>query len=130
MKGIYALAISVNKNIVVSVGALNEVAFEKGIYVYVGSAQSGIEKRTARHLTRIKRRFWHIDYLLEAEGVNILKVFRREGPRLEECRVARRLGRMGVIIDGFGSSDCDCKGHLIKVRSYGFSNEWMEELSL
>jgi Uri superfamily endonuclease len=130
MKGIYALAISVKKNIVVNVGALHEIPFEKGLYVYVGSAQNGLEKRTSRHLRKIKRRFWHIDYLLAAGNVSVLKVFGKKGSRSEECKLARELDKIGTAIKGFGSSDCGCKGHLFKLSSHEFLSEWMDELSL
>ena len=130
MKGIYALVISVKKNIVVNVGALHRIPFEKGFYVYVGSAQSGIEKRTARHLRKIKRKFWHIDYLLSADGVSVLKVFGKKGSRSEECEFARELENLGNAVKGFGSSDCNCTGHLFKLSNCGFLSEWMDELTL
>jgi Uri superfamily endonuclease len=129
MKGIYALAISVSKDVVVKVGALRDIQFQKGFYVYVGSAQNSIEKRAARHLKKIKRKFWHIDYMLDADGVVIQKVFQKSGARSEECKVAERLSRMGIVIEGFGSSDCRCRGHLFKVESCEFLKDWMNELS-
>ena len=64
MKGIYILLISIAGRISVSVGALGDKSFQKGLYVYVGSAQNNLEKRVKRHLRKVKRRFWHIDYLL------------------------------------------------------------------
>lgn len=128
MKGIYALVISVNRDIAVNVGALHEVPFEKGLYIYVGSAQNSIEKRTARHLKKIKPKFWHIDYLLAADEVNVLKVFKKKAARPDECKVADELSKMGTVMEGFGSSDCACRGHLFKVGSCEFLNQWMEEL--
>ena len=74
-KGIYVLIILVNKNISVNVGALGSVNFERGLYAYVGSAQNNLEKRIERHLRKAKRKFWHIDYLLENSRVKVLKVF-------------------------------------------------------
>lgn len=130
MKGIYALVISVKKNIVVNVGALHRILFEKGLYVYVGSAQNSIEKRTARHLRKIKKRFWHIDYLLSADSVSVLKVFGKIGSKSEECEFARELGKHGKAVKGFGSSDCRCAGHLHKVDDFGFLSKWMDELKL
>jgi sugar fermentation stimulation protein A len=130
MKGIYALVISVNKAAVVNVGALGEMKFDEGAYVYVGSAQISMEKRIARHLRKTKRRFWHIDYLLAAEGVGVLRVFQKEGARSEECKTAERLGKVGVVVKGFGSSDCNCEGHLFKLKSCEFLRDWMDELEL
>ena len=130
MKGIYALVISVNKDIVVNIGALSKRKFDKGLYVYVGSAQTSMEKRIGRHLRKIKRKFWHIDYLLDSDDVNILKVFHKKGARSEECKAAKELGKVGIVIKGFGSSDCNCEGHLIKLESYEFLRDWMDELIL
>lgn len=100
MKGIYVLAILVGKDIAVTVGALREVKFKRGFYFYVGSAQKNMERRIARHFRKTKRKFWHVDHLLGADGVSILRVFRKRGPKLEECRVAKRVGRLGIAIEG------------------------------
>jgi Uri superfamily endonuclease len=115
MKGIYILLILVAGNISVSVGALGERVFQKGLYVYVGSAQNSVEKRVGRHLRRSKRKFWHIDYLLSNRQVRVFEIFWKEAGRLEECRVAERLGEMATPVRGFGSSDCACKGHLFRI---------------
>jgi len=130
MKGIYALVISVEKNLVVNVGALHGIPFERGLYVYVGSAQNGIETRTARHLRKVKKRFWHIDYLLSADNVNVLKVLGKTGPRSEECKFARKLDKLGKTVKGFGSSDCNCVGHLFRLDNCEFLSRWMDELKI
>jgi sugar fermentation stimulation protein A len=130
MNGIYALVISVNDVVPVNVGALGEMKFDEGVYVYVGSAQTCMEKRIARHLRKTKRRFWHIDYLLAAKGVSVLRVFQKEGTRSEECKTAGRLCEVGTVVKGFGSSDCNCEGHLFKLKGYEFLRDWMDELEL
>jgi Uri superfamily endonuclease len=130
MKGIYALVIAVRKNIVVDAGALHNVRLRKGLYVYVGSAQNSMEKRIARHLRKAKRRFWHIDYLLAATGVTVVGAFRKPGPKSDECKLARRLGRAGTAVRKFGSSDCHCQSHLFRVESYSFLRDWIDQLAL
>jgi len=75
VKGVYVLVISVDEHIEVDVGAVGDVFFEKGLYAYVGSAQNGLEKRVERHLGKAKRKFWHVDYLLDNEFANVVKVF-------------------------------------------------------
>jgi len=112
MKGIYVLVVSVDEDTKVDVGALGTVDFEKGLYVYVGSAQNSLEKRVGRHLRRAKRRFWHIDYLLDDAAVRVVKVFYKEAERAEECVIARGLCERSVPVVGFGCSDCDCRSHL------------------
>jgi Uri superfamily endonuclease len=130
MKGIYALVVAVPENITVDAGVLRRLQFRKGFYVYVGSAQIGIEKRIARHLRKTKKRFWHIDYLLGAKNVSVVGVFQTRGPKSRECEVARRLDRVGIAVNKFGSSDCHCRSHLFRVENYEFLRDWMDELAL
>jgi len=129
-KGVYILVVSVSKDINVNVGALGSVNFEKGLYVYVGSAQNDLEKRIARHLRRTKQKFWHIDYLLDDVHVKVLKVFHKNAGKPEECRVVNKIGERCVPIKGFGSSDCKCKSHLFKLKDYQFLREFMFETLL
>jgi len=126
-KGIYVLVISVSKDISTNVGALGAVNFEKGLYAYVGSAQKCLEKRVRRHLGRAKRKFWHIDYLLNDDNAKVLKVFYKNAGKSEECNVANKIGERGVPTKGFGSSDCKCQSHLFKIGDYRFLREFMHE---
>jgi len=120
MKGIYVLIISVSKDITVDVGSLGKINFEKGLYAYVGSAQKSLEKRLRRHLRKVKRKFWHIDYLLENKSVSIAKVFCKAADKYEECMIARELSGMAVPVVNFGCSDCSCVSHLFKCARYDF----------
>lgn len=129
MNDAYVLVINVGKNINVNVGALGNLNFEKGIYVYVGSAKKCLRKRVERHLKKNKRKFWHIDYLLGDESVNVLKVFTVQEP-FDECGVANIISEKGVPMRGFGSSDCRCISHLFKVENYQFLRGFMHELQL
>jgi Uri superfamily endonuclease len=127
MKGIYALEISVKKSVLVKVGKLGVLNFDKGLYVYVGSAQSSLGKRVERHLRRQKKRFWHIDYLLSSGHVKIAGVSLKSGAKSEECRFAVELARCSLPIVGFGCSDCKCVSHLYKVHDYQFLRRFMVE---
>jgi len=129
-KGIYVLVLSVSKDINVNVGALGSVNFEKGLYAYVGSAQNNLEKRIARHLGKTKQKFWHIDHLLDNAHVEIVKVFHKEAEKPEECKIAKHIGKIGVPVKGFGSSDCNCESHLFKLENYHFLREFMHETIL
>ncbi len=130
MKGIYVLLVSVSRNISVSVGSLGVKNFPKGLYAYVGSAQDNLQKRVGRHLRRAKPKFWHIDYLLSNPDVKILRVFYKQAGRAEECRVAGKLTKTATVVNGFGSSDCSCKGHLFRVEAYDYLSRFMGELGL
>lgn len=86
MKGIYILIIQFNKNVNVTVGKLGKLPFQKGIYAYVGSAQTNLEKRIQRHQRKEKQTFWHIDYLLQSPNSKIVKVFYKTAEKTEECK--------------------------------------------
>jgi Uri superfamily endonuclease len=128
MRGVYVLIISIGKDITVNVGALGKVNFEKGLYAYVGSAQNNLEKRLKRHFRKVKRKFWHIDYLLENKSVNIVRIFCKEAEKPEECRIARILSEKGFPVKLFGCSDCHCVSHLFRIDDYGFLRDFMGEM--
>jgi len=116
MKGIYLLVIKVNKDLKLKVGSLGKIDFKKGIYIYVGSAQNSLKKRIKRHKLKKKKIFWHIDYLLDNKFSKIIKIFYKKADKSQECEVAKKLIKYGIPIDHFGSSDCKCKSHLIKIK--------------
>lgn len=128
MKGIYVLVVSVERNINVRVGKLGSLSFEKGLYAYVGSAQNNLQKRVRRHLGQEKKKFWHIDFLLDNFHVRVLRLFYRNAGRLEECRIAEELGKEGAAVPDFGSSDCRCKSHLFKIQQDDFLRDYMNEI--
>jgi Uri superfamily endonuclease len=127
LKGIYILAIQLSQNAEIRVGALGELSLAMGTYLYVGSAQNGLEKRVERHFRKNKRRFWHIDYLLENAGAQIVTVFFKEAPKTMECTIAEAIGKRGEGVASFGCSDCHCKSHLFRVEAYAFLNEFLHE---
>ncbi len=130
VKGIYVLVIQLGKNAEIAVGKLGTLYFPKGLYAYVGSAQTALEKRIERHRRREKRLFWHIDYLLQNPNAKIVKIFYKTGGKAEECRIATAIGTKGEVVHGFGSSDCHCKSHLFHVQDYDFIHEFMQEYEM
>jgi sugar fermentation stimulation protein A len=84
--------------------------FEKGIYFYVGSGGPSPLKRIARHIRKVKRKHWHIDYLTVKSRV--IGAFVLESNVSLECTVARALGMAFTPVPGFGASDCRCGSHL------------------
>lgn len=125
LKGIYVLIIRVDKDVKVNVGAKGRLAFKKGLYAYVGSAQNSLEKRVNRHLRKEKHVFWHIDYLLADDAAKVTEVFYKQANKIEECTTARLIGERGEPIKGFGASDCGCKSHLFSIRDYEFLQEFI-----
>ncbi len=124
--GIYVLIIQVSKDIKVNVGATGRIALTKGLYAYVGSAQTNMKQRIKRHLRNEKRKFWHIDYLLDNVAARIMEVFFREADKSEECKTAKAIGKRGEPIYGFGCSDCNCKSHLFHIEDFKFIKETMQ----
>ncbi len=110
MKGIYLLMIELKNALKKEVGARGKVEFKAGRYIYVGSAQNGVESRVKRHVSDEKKKHWHIDYFLEEASVKDTLVYNegKEG----ECRTAALLKEEFEYIEDFGCSDCSCDSHL------------------
>jgi len=117
LKGIYVLIIELDENVDINVGALGALRLAKGFYAYVGSAQTNFAKRIGRHLGKEKRKFWHIDYVLDHPASKIVRIFAVNADKNHECKIARRISEKGNGISGFGCSDCNCRSHLVKLGS-------------
>lgn len=99
------------------VGRLGRFRFERGVYLYVGSAQRNRAARLARHARRRKVLRWHIDYL--SARARMLGAILVPGGRDGECRLAAAVARRYPrAVPGFGASDCRCGGHLF------FAGRW------
>jgi len=114
--GVYLLLIEVTSPVRLRVGRLGDLTFGGGIYAYVGSARRGLRPRIERHLRGGKRLFWHIDYLLSSASVSIGEVW--VSTEMGECELAGSLAGSGLFRfygGGFGSSDCRCPSHLLRL---------------
>ena len=111
--GVYYLVIYLKGERRIQVGRLGCFRFPAGYYVYTGSALNGLEARIARHLRKEKRKWWHVDYLLEwAEVAEVRRLPTRER---KECALNRKVAGLAgayVVASGFGASDCTCETHL------------------
>jgi Uri superfamily endonuclease len=110
MKGAYLLVMILPQDTSVLVGKQGVIHFQKGCYVYVGSALNGLEQRIARHLRSNKKIHWHVDYLLS--HMELVEIFYKENTRREECTLAQALNATFKNVPGVGSSDCSCPSHL------------------
>jgi Uri superfamily endonuclease len=102
----------------ITVGKLGLVDFRRGYYVYFGSALGGLEARVARHLRPDKKLHWHADYL--SEEVPWSWVWQLPDGQRWECVWARGAAtEAGVSLPapGFGSSDCRCVTHLVRLNN-------------
>ncbi len=114
----YILLIQISSYYRVRVGKLGWIDLVQGYYIYIGSARRSIKHRLLRHISVNKKIFWHIDYLLSNPNkVEIINIFINKAPC--ECIICQTLLKNGignVIKKGFGSADCRCPSHLLKVK--------------
>ncbi len=128
-RGAYMVVLFVERDKKIRTGSLGEIPFRRGYYVYVGSAEKALKARMQRHRRRRKKARWHIDYLRDhAELVSILPV--RSSERLE-CLIAADMGMIAEdTLRGFGSSDCNCRGHLFYFSGLPIRDERFVDLLL
>lgn len=112
-KGIYCLLVKNSSEQSFSIGALGDIRFSAGYYIYVGSALgSGGLSRVSRHIRFFREQYrkpkWHIDYLMM--NAVLEKTFCAETDERLECVLSEVLG--GACVPRFGCSDCDCVSHL------------------
>lgn len=102
--GTYVLFLELARTCKIVVGRLGAIQFDGGLYAYVGSARGpgGLGARLKRHLSRPKRKRWHIDFLLERARPRGAMVF-LSGVR--EDSLAAVLKSFLPSIRGFGASD-------------------------
>jgi Uri superfamily endonuclease len=114
LKGTYCLIIQLRDDNVIEIGKKGPIKFNKGYYVYVGSALNSLETRLKRHLSNKKKLFWHVDYLLNCSSADIKEIVFAVNNGKWECIIASKISSNGVEIKGFGSSDCKCESHLFR----------------
>ncbi|RAP43723.1 DUF123 domain-containing protein [uncultured Methanosphaera sp.] len=118
-KGNYCLIIEVKKDINIKIGAKGYINFNKGYYVYVGSALGTLSKRIERHLSDDKKKHWHVDYLLLNKNTKIKQVIYTYCTIKIECDISHHINKDSLDnIESFGCSDCDCESHLYYFNNY------------
>ncbi len=115
--GVYLLLLELPGPITLRVGALGRFGFQRGWYVYAGSARRGLRARVERHLSPVKPLRWHVDYLTTAHGVKRVGALLVAEGGVSECALNRAAGALlggSVPAPGFGASDCraGCPAHL------------------
>ena len=120
MKGSYIIVIFLPNSKSVEIGALGELFFPSGFYYYIGSAMgttsTSLENRINRHISLPgnKKIHWHIDYLLKDHECIIKRIYIIPSQQKLECVFAREIQKVSdKSIKDFGSSDCECKSHLL-----------------
>jgi sugar fermentation stimulation protein A len=128
-RGSYLVVLRLPRDRKIEVGSLGDVQFQKGYYLYAGSAMKDLGTRLARHQRLTKKKHWHIVHLREhtefMAGIPI-----RSSTRLE-CEIASALSKIAAWqVPGFGSSDCDCPSHLFAMRDDPFGSRAFSDLLL
>jgi Uri superfamily endonuclease len=114
--GTYVLLLEMLRPQQIRVGALGNLFFVPGVYLYVGSARGpgGLRARLMHHSRRSDCPHWHIDYLRACARVT--GGWACTGVDRLECDWLRSLLRPGGLepaVPGFGASDCRCLTHLL-----------------
>ncbi|NNE35501.1 MAG: GIY-YIG nuclease family protein [Rhodothermales bacterium] len=117
--GTYALVLRGRASTEVTVGRWGILRVKPEYYVYVGSAfgPGGVQARVRRHFRKSKRQRWHIDYLRAA--AEPICAWCNYASRHLEHEWARAFSQQEGVscIRGFGSSDCNCDGHLFTMST-------------
>jgi len=121
--GVYTLIIEIQESMKITHRSGLFHVLDKGLFTYTGSAlgktSTSLEKRISRHLRDNKKRFWHIDNLLDKVG-SVKWIFFANTNMKIECVLNQRIMRISGsdVIKNFGSSDCKskCWGHLVAFK--------------
>lgn len=113
MKAVYLLFLEIDEDKEIDIGALGPIQFQKGEYIYVGSAMNSVEKRLLRHFSSDKKLHWHIDYLtLKVEPYDYFIL--PETSEYEQ-KIASILANLAEPVPEFGASDSSENSHLFRV---------------
>jgi Uri superfamily endonuclease len=87
----------------------------------MGNNATSLRQRVARHVRKMKKQHWHIDYLLSSRKTCITSIIAAASDVNMECEIAERIQRIEgarVPIAGFGASDCQrkCRSHLVHFK--------------
>jgi Uri superfamily endonuclease len=111
--GTYILIIDLPEPATTKVGSLGALTFDRGYYLYVGSALGGLDGRLRRHLASTKRPHWHVDHVLSLG--RIVEIWYALGLARMECAWAETLRcwpEAAPFGAPLGASDCSCFTHL------------------
>jgi Uri superfamily endonuclease len=122
MKGVYVLVIQILKDLSLTIKSLGHLRFERGTWLYVGSAMgdgsTNLENRLLRHFRSKKTIYWHIDYLLSRKVTLQSAIWAKSSHSLE-CQLAKGFENDTMCVPGpkgFGASDCRnrCYSHIFR----------------
>jgi len=125
--GLYMLAVRLEKSRNITIGALGSIRFQRGWYVYIGSAKIRLSQRVARHHRLRKKLHYHIDFF--RARCNRVQSYPVRAPAVSECEMAREVERISdSAVNGFGCSDCGCPSHLLYFTEHPYGMPAFQEI--
>jgi Uri superfamily endonuclease len=83
-----------------------------------------LHSRLRRHLRKENKTYWHIDYLLKSNKSKISKIWViKKSVECEITNILLKSNIVDVVKKGFGSSDCKCITHFLRVKNNKKMNE-------
>ncbi len=116
-RGSYLVLLRMDRERTLTIGALGDVHFSPGFYLYVGSAMRNLSVRVARHRRDGRKRpHWHIDYL--RESTTFVDTYAIREPWRRETDIVATLRPLAAgDVPGFGASDSPLPSHLLYFRN-------------
>lgn len=115
VRGAYILFFKVEKDTNIHVGRFGDIFFQKGNYLYVGSAygSGGLRSRLKRHSQIQAKKHWHFDYIRPFIILTKLEAYTNG----HECKLVEKCikeYKAKIFYKGLGSSDCKtCESHFL-----------------
>jgi len=128
--GIYLIIGFLPQNIEIKTkGSLFQL--KKGWYYYAGSALRCLSSRIKRHNSSVKKKHWHVDFLMEKLQKTVILPYVVNDNRLEHI-LAKLLSSYEDItpVPSFGAGDCNCYTHLFhskKLSAKSIYNKLLQE---
>lgn len=110
---LYSIELILQKDMKIKIGKLGTFRFQKGTYMYVGSAKRNIVSRINRHKQIKKKMHWHFDYLRPYGEITKIITYENSNGECGLCRELLEKMNGTLPVKGFGSSDCNCLSHLV-----------------
>ena len=117
-KGNYIVVFTLETEVKFENPRFGAICLAPGYYLYCGSAHGnkGLRSRVTRHMSKLGKKFWHIDYI--KEYLRPIEVWYQVSLEKNECHFLQLLHNQpdsNLPITGFGSSDCreGCESHLV-----------------
>jgi sugar fermentation stimulation protein A len=109
--GSYIMVMELMQDEMIEVGSLGRLLFQRGYYLYIGTAKKNLTERMNRHLRKRKKAHWHIDYLRD-KVTHCTAIPIRSSDSLEHELAQAVSSIADWQVPYFGSSDCSCTTHL------------------